>query len=358
MVASTIDVTAEDSITSAQEVNSGDYQTLHNGQIFKDGLSFSGNERNCVWLNTGQAFADLSALSGADSPNDSRAAIACDFDDDGDVDLFVHSIQRERHGLYRNDLDLGERYLKVRLRGTASNPEAVGAIVVVEGPVGLGGATAQVLSRGGGFVTCQAPELVFGLGGAEEAEVSVIWPGAKRESFGVQAAGSRIELVEGASTAKSFAANPRRLPNPLPRGLLLAEGDIVPVLAVKNGKGERVDLDLRAVADGKPLMVNFWASFCAPCVAEIPVLSAIMDKGEVRVVAVSMDAPDDVALARSLLKKHGATYESFYLGGRAAGDTVAIEDLVDLRRLPIPTTLILSAEGRVETILRGPIKGE
>ena len=104
MVASSVDVEAEESIRKTESVNSGQYLGLHSGQIFEQGLSFSGFERDKLWINQGDGFADLSALSGADSPNDGRAAIAHDFDDDGDVDLFVHNVQRERHGLYRNDI--------------------------------------------------------------------------------------------------------------------------------------------------------------------------------------------------------------------------------------------------------------
>ncbi len=351
-MASTIDVEKEAGVATAQEVNSQAYLSLHNGQMFTDGLSFSGHERDKLWLNTGAGFADLSALSGTDSPNDGRAVIACDFDDDGDVDLFVHNIQRERHGLYRNDVG-GEGFVKVRLRATSTNPEAVGAIVVLTGPHGP---TAQVLSRGAGFVSCQAPELVFGLGGQEAAELEVIWPGGVRESFGSVGAGARVELVEGSGEGEPLAARPRVLPDPLPPGLRLEEGDVVPKLAVLDADGNPRVLDVRAVGDGKPVMLNFWASYCDPCVKEIPDLQAIDDKGEQRVVAISMDAPGQVATAESLLARRGGSYPAYYLGAKADGDAVPVEELVDLLRLPLPTTLVLSAEGRVETILRGPIR--
>ena len=136
MVASTLDVDSECSIRSAQKVNDAAYQGFHSAQMFTDGLSFSGNERNCVWLNTGGSFADLGSLSGADIPNDSRAVLAADFDDDGDVDLFVHSIQRERHALFRNDAVQpgadGSGFLKLRLRATQGHWEAIGATVIAQ----------------------------------------------------------------------------------------------------------------------------------------------------------------------------------------------------------------------------------
>lgn len=349
-----MDVEAEESIAAAQDVNSSSYLGLHNAQIYKDGLSFSGFERDKVWINRGpgKGFADLSDVSGADDPNDGRAAIAADFDDDGDLDLFVHNIQRERHKLFRNDAvtpggpDHG--FLKLKLRATRLAHEGIGAVVLVSGPHGP---VAQVLSRGAGFVSCQPAELVFGLGSQPSAEVEVIWPGGRRESFGVLPAGARRVLVEGSGRSEPYEARPRPLPDPLPPGLRLEEGDLLPVLSLVGADGEHALLDPVALADGRTLFLNLWASYCAPCVAEIPDLQALQDGGEVRVVGVSVDVPGARDTAVGLLEKRGGRYPSYYLGEGGSG----LEALVDLERLPIPTTLVITPEGRIDTILRGPL---
>ena len=60
-----------------------------------EGVSWSGNERNVVFLNLGcqpapgspPDFADVSALSGFDFPDDARALASIDWDFDGDVNL-------------------------------------------------------------------------------------------------------------------------------------------------------------------------------------------------------------------------------------------------------------------------------
>ena len=63
------------------------------GRMIVEGRSFSGNERNCVFLNTGEAtaakgrFANVSAVSGLDFPDDARAVALVDWDHDGDEDL-------------------------------------------------------------------------------------------------------------------------------------------------------------------------------------------------------------------------------------------------------------------------------
>jgi len=357
VVASTLDK-QEPSISTKQEVNADSYVTFHNGQMFRDGLSFSGYERNKVWINEGGKFADLSDLSGADSPNDSRAVVAADFDDDGDVDLFVHSIQRERHLLLRNDAiapgAAGTGYLKLRLQASVGQYEAVGATVTVKGPAGP---TSQVLSRGAGFVSCQPPELVFGLGGAPSAEVLVTWPGQREpESFGSLPAGTRAKLVQGVGKPVPIVTPGVALPDPLPPGLRLSEGDQLAALAVRDADGTTRVIDLTS-KDGKPTFLNFWASYCAPCVKEIPVLQALADRGEVHVVAVSLDVPERVGTATELMTARGGRFPSWFLGAEEdpANGARRVEDVVDLERLPIPTTLVLSAEGRVESILRGPL---
>jgi len=349
-----VDVETEQSITAAQDVNSSSYLGLHNAQIYEDGLSFSGSERDKVWISRGpgKGFADLSDLSGADDPNDGRAVVAADFDDDGDVDLFVHNIQRERHKLFRNDAVTPggptSGFLKIKLRATRLAHEAIGAIVIVTGPHGP---TAQVLSRGAGFVSSQSDELVFGLGSLEQADVEVIWPGGHRESFGAIPAGARRVLVEGTGRSEPYAAHPRPLPDPLPPGLLLEEGDLLPTLTLVDADGNAALLDAAELADGHTLFLNLWASYCAPCVSEIPDLQALQDAGEVHVVGVSVDAPASRQNAARLLDERGGRYPSFYLGAGGTG----LEALVDLERLPIPTSLVITPEGRIDTILRGPL---
>ncbi|MAF66286.1 MAG: hypothetical protein CMJ84_11600 [Planctomycetes bacterium] len=350
---------SKSAVFATEKVGNAAYLDRHNLQMFQDGRSFSGNERDKLFFNRGDGtFADLSDLSACDSPNDGRAVIAFDADDDGDVDLFVHNIQRERHALYRNEI--GERYgsfVKLRLKATSSQHEAIGATVIVHGPHGP---VAQVLSRGAGFASCQVPELVFGLGAAPAAEVEVRWPGGAVEAFGLVAAGSRWVLIEGEGSPRPIAARERVLPEPLPRGLKLGLGDRVPPLALLSAEGGVEALDVAEAAGDVPLYLNFWASYCAPCVAELPALQALHESGEARVIAISTDAPADSGRAFALFEARGARFPCFFIGAR--GDErrglAGLESVIDLERLPIPTTLVLSPGGVVERILRGPLREE
>ena len=72
------------------------------------GASFSGHERNHVFLNQGRAdYVEVSGVSGLDHPGDSRAFAILDYDRDGWQDLALVSANAPMFQLYRNQM--GER---------------------------------------------------------------------------------------------------------------------------------------------------------------------------------------------------------------------------------------------------------
>jgi len=248
------------------------------------------------------------------------------------------------------------------LQATTGQYEAIGATVVVEtthGPV------AQVLTRGAGFVSCQAPELVYGMGGTDAAHVTVHWPGGTTESFGKIAKNSRVLLVEGTGKSTPIATAARTLPDPLPRGLRIRIGETVPTFVARDIDGNQVDVDVRALGQGRKVYLNFWATFCSSCLAEMGDLTHVHEQdADVRVIGVAMDAPGStsdkdaavLALIARRFDKAGGKFPTFAHLPDAPTDNFTIESIVDLERLPIPTTLVLSPEGVVIDIIRGPIK--
>ena len=60
---------------------------------------------------------------------------------------------------------------------------------------------------------------------------------------------------------------------------------------------------------GKPMLVNFFASWCAPCVAEMPDLEALHQEYGDRVVFIGLDTQESVEAGRKIVQKTGVTYE-------------------------------------------------
>ena len=330
----------------AESVNSAAYQNRHMGMIFEEGFSFSGFERDKVWLREGDGYLDVSLVSGADDENDGRALVFADFDDDGDRDFFVHNIQRERHMLYRNGAPdgTGHASVKVRLVATRGPAEAMGAIV--RATVGEK-TTAQVLAYGSGFLSQNAPELVFGAGSAPAVDgVSVRWPGRKVESFGRLEAGKTYLLEEGAGAAVEVPRRPFTFADPAPPGLVVEVGGTVAAVAAVDADGGATTLEF---SGEKPRIVNFWATYCSACVAELGELQELDDAGEYDVVLVGLDGPDARDRARDLLARKGVSVEAVWL------DEASMTRLFDPRRLPLPTTLFFSPGGELIDVLQAPI---
>ena len=167
------------------------------------GMSISGNERHCVFLNTGEdtrageKFACVSAVSGLDFPDDGRGVSVVDWDSDGDQDLWVSNRNAPRIRYFRNDTRTDNNYITLRLigNGVTTSRDAVGARVEVflkdriknkENATDASRADRLIktVHIGQGFLSQSSRWLHFGLGDAEQiAKVTVRWPGGKVEEY-------------------------------------------------------------------------------------------------------------------------------------------------------------------------------
>ena len=126
-----------------------------------------------------------------------RAAVALDLDDDGDLDIVTNEFNGRPQVLVS---DLAQRhrihFLKVRLRGTRSNREGLGAQVTVVLPDGR--RMLKVLDGKSGYLSQSDLPLYFGLAGADHAgAIEVRWPSGRRQTVaGPLASGRTIDVVE------------------------------------------------------------------------------------------------------------------------------------------------------------------
>ena len=105
---------------------------------------------------------------------------------------------------------------------------------------------------------------------------------------------------------------------------------------------------------GKPLVVNFWARWCAPCRAEIPELARFRDahKGQIEVIAIGIE--DDAAPAREFAQKYGMNYPVFI----AKEKGIPLMQALGNTRSLLPYTLFIDRNGVVLDQKAGQLKKE
>lgn len=115
-----------------------------------------------------------------------------------------------------------------------------------------------------------------------------------------------------------------------------AAGRPLPDIELRNADDEPASLAGEA---GEPLLVNLWATWCAPCVKELPTLEALgRREGAPRVVAVSQDMAPRGSVDAFLEQHRLAELEVWHDPKMALSSAAGVEVL--------PTTILYDAEGR------------
>ena len=114
----------------------------------------------------------------------------------------------------------------------------------------------------------------------------------------------------------------------------------LPVLGEKDGK--KVSL---ASLEGKPVILDFWASWCGPCKAQSPILSKFAERNADRVNVLGINTNDDPDDAVQYSRSHAVAYPSVLYGTSATTNAA--------RRFGVtgwPTLGLLDAEGDVNSV--------
>jgi cytochrome c biogenesis protein CcmG/thiol:disulfide interchange protein DsbE len=104
-----------------------------------------------------------------------------------------------------------------------------------------------------------------------------------------------------------------------------------------DGKGR---IDLAAYRGRKPVVVDFWASWCTPCIHESQRLQKAHERYGDRVAFVGVDTKDFAGDARAWLKKYGITYPSVHDGSGSVSDRW-------LTRTLLPSIFFVDRSGKV-----------
>lgn len=118
---------------------------------------------------------------------------------------------------------------------------------------------------------------------------------------------------------------------------VMAEPPPMPTRALRDAAGAEARL---ADFVGEVLVVNLWATWCAPCVEEMPTLAGLQRRfeGRLRVIPISVDSEADLARAQSMLAELSGGALPFY-------SDITRGVLFDLRAAGMPVTVIYDAQG-------------
>ena len=121
-----------------------------------------------------------------------------------------------------------------------------------------------------------------------------------------------------------------------------------PDFTVLDGEGKEVRL---SDFFGKPIVLNFWASWCPPCKAELPDFEDAYKKYDGEVVFLMVNMTDNqmetVEVAKDFIKTHGYTFPVYYDVNYQAATVYGIRS--------IPQTYFINAEGEAVASATGMI---
>ena len=131
----------------------------------------------------------------------------------------------------------------------------------------------------------------------------------------------------------------------------MTQVNLAPDFTVVDAEGNEVQLSqLR----GKPVVLNFWASWCPPCKAEMPDFEIMYQKYGKDVQFMMVDLTDGQSETLEKAKQHiadnGYTFPVYFDTMLDAANTYGIQS--------IPQSFFISAEGTLVTYAMGMISGE
>ncbi|MEE8600832.1 TlpA family protein disulfide reductase [Euzebya tangerina] len=133
---------------------------------------------------------------------------------------------------------------------------------------------------------------------------------------------------------------------------LIAQADRDPAPDVCSETVTEEQLCLEEFA-GKPVLVNFWASWCGPCAREIPELVGLGDLYADQIQIIGVNNQDTRTNARSFERDQDVDYPSWFDRG-----AVIAAEFRDTAPIGLPSTILLDREHRVALRVLGGVSAD
>jgi thiol-disulfide isomerase/thioredoxin len=290
--------------------------------------------------------------------------------------MWVTNRTAPRVRLLRNNHRSANSFVAIRLigNGTTTNRDAIGARLTLWRSSEPQLKQIRTVHAGDGFLSQSSAWTHFGLGqSAEDLQLAIAWPGGGTETFSNFKANTRYTITQGrgkldVASSPSPTISEKAGPDPAgdagQSGFWVANRVPFPQLSYSDDTGS-----IRSTTDflGKPVLINLWATWCAPCLEELSVLgkqSEALRSHDATVLALNVDS---LAVDRGAAPKANPESVLSQIGydmphGIARQDGLAkIEVLIEFltsRRTPlsIPSSFLVDTEGNVAAVYLQPVR--
>jgi thiol-disulfide isomerase/thioredoxin len=120
-------------------------------------------------------------------------------------------------------------------------------------------------------------------------------------------------------------------------------GQKLPAVSYKTFDGETVSL----ATNGKPMVLNFWAAYCGPCVTEMPAIEQTYLVNSDRVTFLGLDVAEQAQSGLDMIQRTGITYPT-------ARDPRA-EVFRAFGGMNLPRTVLIAADGTIVAVHNGDL---
>ena len=321
--------------------------------------------KNRFFKNDGEGhFYEMSHLANLDQVEDGRALALVDWDHDGRLDLWYRNRNAPRLRFMHNQSEAGPS-LSVKLRGTRSNRDGIGATVELL-PSEKNFRLVRSLRAGDLFLSQSSKWLHFGTASNTIKKTArVTWPSGATEEFHNLPAQGRVLLTEGSGKAELV---PKRSPvtlvkNPAPNAVrdsgtaqvVLPARIPFPQLEFQNASGEKKSL----TKNTSPKLLLLWSEQCPHCQSIFPSLSkhaTELHTAGLEVIALSAASLSSSTAATQFMKTVDSSHQWGFIESSSMRSLFQFqEQLFD--RTPsatVPLVILLDEMNQALALYRGP----